>query len=240
VGIHLALYDADDERGAARADASGRVARADADAVRALIASTDAGMSRPPIALFNRPFLIELSSAPARMPHPPFALVLWIIIAIVAAAAGRWCPFRAGAEGRPDQAVETLFQARCPIRLVRSRSVEISRQDSGGQFLGALVRPLRRGNARTDRAARRICAPQRGIRRHRHRFGQQYPGFLKKVPVAYPLTVAGFAGTELSRTFGNTQGGLPFTVVITPDGTVKYRKMGRVHADELRAVLPGA
>jgi hypothetical protein len=52
------------------------------------------------------------------------------------------------------------------------------------------------------------------------------------VPVAYPLTVAGFAGTELSRTFGNTQGGLPFTVVITPDGTVKYRKMGRVHADE--------
>jgi hypothetical protein len=64
--------------------------------------------------------------------------------------------------------------------------------------------------------------------------------FLKKVPVAYPLAVAGFAGTELSRTFGNAQGGLPFTVVITPDGTVKYRKMGRVHADELRAVLPGA
>ncbi|AVA36998.1 MAG: UDP-N-acetylmuramate--alanine ligase [Burkholderiaceae bacterium] len=43
VGIHLALYDADDARGAVKADASGRVARADADAVRALIASTDTG-----------------------------------------------------------------------------------------------------------------------------------------------------------------------------------------------------
>lgn len=38
VGIHVALYDADDERGALKADASGRVARADVEAVRALIA----------------------------------------------------------------------------------------------------------------------------------------------------------------------------------------------------------
>ncbi|MEN7528461.1 MULTISPECIES: UDP-N-acetylmuramate--alanine ligase [unclassified Cupriavidus] len=37
VGIHIALYDADDERGALRADATGRVPRADANAVRALI-----------------------------------------------------------------------------------------------------------------------------------------------------------------------------------------------------------
>jgi hypothetical protein len=46
VGIHLALYDADDERGAARADATGRPARRPADAVRAL-ATTNAGVSRP-------------------------------------------------------------------------------------------------------------------------------------------------------------------------------------------------
>lgn len=37
VGLHIALYDADDERGAVRADASGRVARADLSAVYALI-----------------------------------------------------------------------------------------------------------------------------------------------------------------------------------------------------------
>lgn len=43
VGIHIALYDADDERGAARADASGRVARADINAVRALVGETSGG-----------------------------------------------------------------------------------------------------------------------------------------------------------------------------------------------------
>jgi len=64
--------------------------------------------------------------------------------------------------------------------------------------------------------------------------------FLKKVPVDYPLAVAGFAGTELARNFGNAAGGLPYTVVITPDGAVQFRKLGRVTADELRAVLPKA
>lgn len=42
VGIHIALYDADDERGAARTDASGRAARADLQAVRALLGDADA------------------------------------------------------------------------------------------------------------------------------------------------------------------------------------------------------
>ena len=49
--------------------------------------------------------------------------------------------------------------------------------------------------------------------------------------------VAGFAGTELAKSFGNAQGGLPYTVVITPDGAVTYRKMGRVNAEELRKLL---
>lgn len=62
--------------------------------------------------------------------------------------------------------------------------------------------------------------------------------FLQKVRVDYPLAVAGFAGTELTRAFGNEAGGLPFTVVIAPDGAVTYRKMGRITADELRKVLP--
>lgn len=42
VGIHIALYDADDERGAARTDASGRAARADLQAARALLGDADA------------------------------------------------------------------------------------------------------------------------------------------------------------------------------------------------------
>ena len=64
--------------------------------------------------------------------------------------------------------------------------------------------------------------------------------FVKKVPVAYPLAVAGFTGTELSRRFGNAAGGLPYTVVIGPDGTVLYRKLGRVTPAELKSHLPSA
>ncbi|KWR75694.1 hypothetical protein [Cupriavidus sp. IDO] len=41
VGIHIALYDADDERGAARAEPGGRLPRADVDAVRSLLAAAD-------------------------------------------------------------------------------------------------------------------------------------------------------------------------------------------------------
>lgn len=40
-GVHLALYETDDLRGAAKAGPEGRVGRANADAVRALIAETD-------------------------------------------------------------------------------------------------------------------------------------------------------------------------------------------------------
>jgi len=53
VGLHIALYDADDERGALRADASGRVARADLTVVLALLqadshdSGDDDGAERP-------------------------------------------------------------------------------------------------------------------------------------------------------------------------------------------------
>lgn len=61
--------------------------------------------------------------------------------------------------------------------------------------------------------------------------------FLGKVHVTYPVAVAGFGGTELGRQFGNDVGGLPFTVILNSHGEITFRKMGRVHADELRAAL---
>ncbi|MEW1782464.1 TlpA disulfide reductase family protein [Arthrobacter sp. NPDC080086] len=61
--------------------------------------------------------------------------------------------------------------------------------------------------------------------------------FLNKVPVAYPIAVAGFGGTELGRQFGNEVGGLPFTVILNARGEITFRKMGRVHAEELRDAL---
>jgi thiol-disulfide isomerase/thioredoxin len=61
--------------------------------------------------------------------------------------------------------------------------------------------------------------------------------FAKKFKIAYPVYVAGLSGTDLSRQFGNTQGGLPFTVLIGADGQVKKTYLGRLKFDELRSDL---
>jgi hypothetical protein len=45
------------------------------------------------------------------------------------------------------------------------------------------------------------------------------------------------SGTELSRQFGNSGGGLPFTVLIGADGQVKKTYLGRLKFDELRKDL---
>ena len=57
--------------------------------------------------------------------------------------------------------------------------------------------------------------------------------FMRKLPIEFPVGMAGLAGTELSRSLGNTNGGLPFTVVFGRDGAVLQRKIGKVSADDL-------
>jgi thiol-disulfide isomerase/thioredoxin len=61
--------------------------------------------------------------------------------------------------------------------------------------------------------------------------------FLQKVPVDYPIYVSGFGGADLARNFGNTAGGLPFTVVIDAKGTVRSTKLGQITRTELEKVL---
>jgi len=61
--------------------------------------------------------------------------------------------------------------------------------------------------------------------------------FSSKLPVSYPLVVANATGAFLAARFGNTAGGLPYTVVIGPDGRVKEQILGRVRIDSLREVI---
>ncbi len=61
--------------------------------------------------------------------------------------------------------------------------------------------------------------------------------FLSATKVSYPIYVAGMTGTTLSQQFGNTTGGLPFTVLIGADGQVKKTYLGRLKFDELKADL---
>ena len=57
--------------------------------------------------------------------------------------------------------------------------------------------------------------------------------FLQKTPVSYPVGLAGLQGTELVKSLGNTVGGLPFTLVLSGDGTVAARKMGKLEPADL-------
>lgn len=61
--------------------------------------------------------------------------------------------------------------------------------------------------------------------------------FATKFKIAYPVYVAGTSGTELSSQFGNSAGGLPYTVLIGADGQVKKTYLGRLKFDQLRADL---
>jgi thiol-disulfide isomerase/thioredoxin len=58
--------------------------------------------------------------------------------------------------------------------------------------------------------------------------------FLRRQSVSFPIGLAGFDGTDLSRSLGNTAGGLPFTVLLDAQGTVVQRKIGQTHYDELQ------
>jgi thiol-disulfide isomerase/thioredoxin len=60
-------------------------------------------------------------------------------------------------------------------------------------------------------------------------------GFLGKIPLSFPVALAGLSGIDLSKSLGNLSGGLPFTVVVGSGGAVLHRKMGRVSLEDLTA-----
>lgn len=57
--------------------------------------------------------------------------------------------------------------------------------------------------------------------------------FLGAMPLSFPTPLAGLAGTELSRSLGNLNGGLPFTVVFDAAGKVALRHMGKLSAAQV-------
>lgn len=57
--------------------------------------------------------------------------------------------------------------------------------------------------------------------------------FLKKLPLSFPVAMAGLSGADLGRALGNMTGGLPFSVLVASDGSVAQRKMGRVTPADL-------
>lgn len=55
--------------------------------------------------------------------------------------------------------------------------------------------------------------------------------------VNYPLLIAGDAGINLSKTWGNAIESVPFTVVLNPQGQIIYRQIGEISRQKLLAVI---
>ena len=57
--------------------------------------------------------------------------------------------------------------------------------------------------------------------------------FLMRQPLDLPVALAGVEGASLSRTLGNAQGGLPFSVFFKADGSIYEQKIGKMEAPDL-------
>lgn len=64
--------------------------------------------------------------------------------------------------------------------------------------------------------------------------------FLQKTPVSYPIVIGGLEGSNLAKQMGNTQGALPYTVIISPSGKSSFTKLGKISEDELKKAINGA
>jgi thiol-disulfide isomerase/thioredoxin len=61
--------------------------------------------------------------------------------------------------------------------------------------------------------------------------------YLAKTKVIYPILVDEDKGVILSKNLGNNEGILPYTVIINSNGIIEKTILGRVHKDQLDAIL---
>jgi thiol-disulfide isomerase/thioredoxin len=61
--------------------------------------------------------------------------------------------------------------------------------------------------------------------------------FAKETGMNYPVLLATDTGPDLMAQYGNTRGFMPFTVVLTRDGTLSSKKLGAYQEAELHSLL---
>lgn len=59
--------------------------------------------------------------------------------------------------------------------------------------------------------------------------------FLQKMPVQYPIGMAGAGGSELAGQLGNPSGSLPYSLVVGAGGAVLQRRLGKLSRADLDA-----
>lgn len=58
--------------------------------------------------------------------------------------------------------------------------------------------------------------------------------WLQRQPLAYPVLMAGAGGMAISRSLGNVQGGLPFSLLLDAQGQVRQRRIGEFSPEVLQ------
>lgn len=58
--------------------------------------------------------------------------------------------------------------------------------------------------------------------------------FLARQPLTFPVGLAGLGGTELAKSLGNSQGGLPFSVFFDANGQIYRQKLGQLSLQDLQ------
>lgn len=61
--------------------------------------------------------------------------------------------------------------------------------------------------------------------------------FLQKTPVSYPIIIGGLEGSNIAKQMGNSQGALPYTVIINPKGKSVFTKLGKISEEELKKAI---
>jgi thiol-disulfide isomerase/thioredoxin len=64
--------------------------------------------------------------------------------------------------------------------------------------------------------------------------------FLEKTPANYPIVIGGLEGSNLSKQLGNTQGALPYTIIINTKGKATYSKLGKINEEDVRNAIKSA
>ena len=64
--------------------------------------------------------------------------------------------------------------------------------------------------------------------------------FLSKTPVSYPIVIGGLEGSNLSKQLGNSQGALPYTIIINAKWKSSYSKLGKINEEDIRSAIKSA
>ena len=61
--------------------------------------------------------------------------------------------------------------------------------------------------------------------------------FLSKLPVQFPTAISGLDGIALSKSLGNVSGGLPYSTLISKNGSLLFKKEGQLTTNELKIIV---